>query len=84
MPLFTGVVVIDDAPEVTIDDPNFLFDSNEGFQEVTSKKAFKSKQKAQLEAELRQKLVESKKSAAKVRNSSLIKDMMFGRLGMLL
>lgn len=40
-----GVVVIDDQPEVTIDDPNFLFENNDGFQEVQSKKA-KSKLKA--------------------------------------
>jgi len=60
--LIVGVVVIDDAPEVTIDDPNFLYDSNEGFQEVTSKKAFKSKQKAQQEAELK-KQIEQKKTA---------------------
>jgi len=42
----TGVVVIDDQPEVSIDDPSFLFQSNEGFQEVTSRKAQKSRQKA--------------------------------------
>ena len=42
----TGVVVIDDQPEVSIDDPSFLFESNEGFQEVTSRRAQKSKQKA--------------------------------------
>lgn len=41
----TGVVVIDDQPEVTIDDPNFLYENNDGFQEVQSKKA-KSKLKA--------------------------------------
>ena len=44
-----GVVVIDDQPEVSIDDPSFLFESNEGFQEVTSRRAQKSKQKAALE-----------------------------------
>lgn len=43
---FAGVVVIDDQPEVSIDDPAFLFESNEGFQEVTSRKTQKSKQKA--------------------------------------
>ena len=43
--MFLGVVVIDDQPEVTIDDPNFLFENNDGFQEVQSKKA-KSKLKA--------------------------------------
>lgn len=37
--------MIDDQPEVTIDDPNFLYESNDGFQEVQSKKA-KSKLKA--------------------------------------
>jgi len=44
-----GVVVIDDQPEVSIDDPSFLFESNEGFQEVTSRRTQKSKQKAALE-----------------------------------
>lgn len=43
---YSGVVVIDDQPEVSIDDPAFLFESNEGFQEVTSRKTQKSKQKA--------------------------------------
>jgi hypothetical protein len=38
-----GVVVIDDQPEVTFDDPNFLFESNEGFQEVYSKKTQRTK-----------------------------------------
>ncbi|KAL4218896.1 cell differentiation [Mactra antiquata] len=49
---YASVVVIDDQPEVTIDDPNFLYENNDGFQEVQSKKAMKSKQKAQ-EAESR-------------------------------
>ena len=40
------MVVIDDQPEVSIDDPSFLFESNEGFQEVTSRRAQKSRQKA--------------------------------------
>lgn len=44
---YASVVVIDDQPEVTIDDPNFLYENNDGFQEVQSKKALKSKQKAQ-------------------------------------
>ncbi|KAL5011924.1 hypothetical protein ScPMuIL_010475 [Solemya velum] len=48
-----SVVVIDDQPEVTIDDPNFLYQNNEGFQEVKSKKTQKSLQKAAQEAELR-------------------------------
>lgn len=42
----TGVVVIDDQPDVSNYDPAFFFDMNEGFQEVTSKKTQKSKQKA--------------------------------------
>lgn len=50
-----------------MDDADFLIDSNDGFQEVTSKKALKSKQKAQQEAELLKKQSEMKKSAAKVR-----------------
>ena len=40
---YPGVVVIDDQPEVSIDDPQFLFESNEGFQEVMTKKQAKSK-----------------------------------------
>ena len=45
-PVVAGVVVIDDQPEVSIDDPAFLFENNEGFHEVLSKKMMKSKQKA--------------------------------------
>ena len=45
-----GVVVIDDQPEVSIDDPKYLFDSNEGFQEVLTKKQAKSKQRSAQEA----------------------------------
>ncbi|XP_074655932.1 uncharacterized protein LOC141909383 isoform X2 [Tubulanus polymorphus] len=41
-----SVVVIDDQPEVSIDDPAFLFETNEGFQEVTSKKMMKIKKAA--------------------------------------
>ena len=37
------MVVIDDQPEVTFDDPSFLFENNEGFQEVCSKKTQKNK-----------------------------------------
>jgi len=48
-----GVVVIDDQPEVSIDDPSFLFESNEGFQEVTSRRTQKSKQRAALEEALK-------------------------------
>ena len=44
--------MIDDQPEVTIDDPNFLFENNDGFQEVQSRKALKVKQKER-EAEIR-------------------------------
>ena len=46
-----GVVVVDDQPEVTVDDPAFIFESNDGFQEVMSKKAQKERQKALQEAE---------------------------------
>lgn len=67
-----GVVVIDDQPEVTIDDPAFLFENNEGFQEVTSKKAAKAKQKIAAE-ELKKtdaptppKLVKKESSSGKV------------------
>ncbi len=58
-----GVVVIDDQPEVSIDDPAFLYESNEGFQEVTSRKAQKSKQKAAAE-EAQKKQVEMMLAAA--------------------
>jgi len=51
--LHAGVVVIDDQPEVSIDDPSFLFESNEGFQEVTSRRAQKTKQRAALEEALK-------------------------------
>lgn len=44
------MVVVDDLQEVTTDDPNFLFESNDGFQEVTSKRTLKIKQKL-IEAE---------------------------------
>jgi len=47
------VVVIDDQPEVSMIDAAFLFDSNDGFQEVTSKKTQKSKQKAALEESIK-------------------------------
>ena len=64
--------MIDDQPEVSIDDPAFLFETNEGFQEVTSKKAQKTKQKvAQEEAqrkshENQQQAKKEKKEAGKV------------------
>ena len=51
--LCPGVVVIDDQPEVSMIDAAFLFDSNDGFQEVTSKKTQKSKQKAALEESIK-------------------------------
>lgn len=41
--------MIDDQPEVTIDDPAFLFENNDGFQEVTSKKTLKIKLKQEAE-----------------------------------
>ncbi len=55
------MVVIDDQPEVSIDDPAFLFESNEGFQEVTSKKAQKSKLKAAHEEMMRKAVMDVKK-----------------------
>lgn len=60
----SGVVVIDDQPEVTIDDPDFLYENNDGFQEVQSKKALKSKQKAQ-EAENKKQVTEGQENAIK-------------------
>ncbi|XP_041368189.1 protein PRRC2C-like isoform X2 [Gigantopelta aegis] len=57
---YASVVVIDDQPEVTIDDPTFLFENNDGFQEVTSKKSLKNKQKQQ-EAEHAKRTTDQKK-----------------------
>ena len=65
-----GVVVIDDQPEVTIDDPTFLFENNDGFQEVQSKKALKSKQKAQ-EAEMRKQTEQQAQSKKKEPSSKV-------------
>ncbi|XP_064649744.1 protein PRRC2C-like isoform X2 [Lineus longissimus] len=56
-----SVVVIDDQLECSIDDPAFLYETNEGFQEVVSKKAMKSKQKAAQEAEVKKQLEQKKK-----------------------
>ncbi|CAL1533961.1 unnamed protein product [Lymnaea stagnalis] len=56
-----GVVVVDDLQEVTIDDPNFLFESNEGFQEVTSKRTLKIKQKLEAEQKKTEKEAQKKK-----------------------
>lgn len=61
-----GVVVIDEVPEVTNDDPAFLFEQNDGFQEVTSKRTIRSKQKAQQEIELMKQKEQTKKSVSKV------------------
>lgn len=38
---FASVVIIDDQPQVTTDDPELICDSENGFQEVTSKKRHK-------------------------------------------
>lgn len=57
---FAGVVVVDDLQEVTNDDPNFLFENNDGFQEVTSKRTQKIKQKM-IEAEQKKTEQEAKK-----------------------
>ena len=59
---YLGVVVIDDQPEVSIDDPAFLFESNEGFQEVTSKKQQKKTIKAAQEEAAKQKTQEEEKA----------------------
>ena len=62
-----GVVVIDDQPEVSIDDPSFLFESNEGFQEVTSRRTQKSKQKAALEEALKKSQEQQAQAAAQAK-----------------
>jgi len=65
--VLAGVVVIDDQPEVSIDDPSFLFESNEGFQEVTSRRAQKSKQKAALEEALKKSHEQQAQAAAQAK-----------------
>lgn len=60
---FLGVVVIDDIYGEAVDDHEFS-PENEGFQEVTSKKALKLKQKAQQEAELKKQITEKQKKDA--------------------
>ena len=62
---YASVVVIDDQPEVSIDDPTFLFENNEGFQEVTSKKQQKKTIKAAQEEAARQKVQDEKKEKTK-------------------
>lgn len=52
---------MDDLQEVTIDDPNFLFEKNEGFQEVTSKRTLKIKQKLEAEQKKTEKEAQKKK-----------------------
>ena len=60
--IFTGVVVVDDLQEVTTDDPNFLFESNDGFQEVTSKRTLKIiKQKLEAEQKKTEKEAQKKR-----------------------
>ena len=61
------MVVIDDQPEVSIDDPSFLFESNEGFQEVTSRRTQKSKQKAALEEALKKSQEQQAQAAAQAK-----------------
>ncbi|KAK3764711.1 hypothetical protein RRG08_042021 [Elysia crispata] len=56
-----GVVVVDDLQEVTTDDPNFLFESNDGFQEVTSKRSLKIKQKLEAEQKKTEKEAQKKR-----------------------
>ena len=76
-------MVIDDIFGDPVDDPEFSVE-NEGFQEVTSKKAQKMKQKAQQEAELkRQIMTEKQKKEAhnKVINVLLKEDTLGLKLG---
>ena len=81
--------MIDDQPEVTIDDPNFLYENNDGFQEVQSKKALKVKQKER-EAEIRKQTVDvqqkKKEVVSKVKSTVItnlillkISDMIFDK-----
>ena len=67
----SGVVVIDDIFGAPIDDPDFSVE-NEGFQEVTSKKAQKLKQKAQQEAELKKQILTEKQKKEAHNKVSLI------------
>lgn len=65
---YASVVIVDDQPEVTVDDPAFIFETNDGFQEVMSKKAQKERQKALLEAEVK-KQVQGKKDKDETKKS---------------
>lgn len=56
--------MVDNHPEVSIDDPSFLFEKNEGFQEVTSRRALKSKLKAAQQEEAMKKAVDQQKAQA--------------------
>ena len=51
-----GVVVVDDVPEVIVEDPNELLTPDEGFQEVVSKRASKERLKAQQQEAERKKI----------------------------
>jgi len=70
---YASVVVIDDQPEVSIDDPAFLFEKDDGFQTVTSKR---NKQKAAQEdlikktQELQQQAVHIKKADKEAKSST--------------
>lgn len=65
---YASVVIVDDQPEVTTEDPKFIFDTNDGFQEVMSKKAQKERQKALIEAEIK-KQTQTKKDKEENRKS---------------
>lgn len=67
--------MIDDQPEVTIDDPAFLFDSNDGFQEVTSKKTMRIKLKE--EAEQQKKTEQQQKKRDSSNKVILLRHMLY-------
>ena len=65
--------MIDDQPEVSIDDPQFLFESNEGFQEVMTKKQAKSKRSVVAAADAAQAKLQLQLASAVQQQVKLIK-----------
>ncbi|KAG1714787.1 Protein PRRC2A [Nymphon striatum] len=65
---YAGVVVIDDRPEFTNDDQTYMYDANDGFQEVMSKKTQKGRQKL-METDVKKSTKKEKKGQKKNRSS---------------
>uniref|UniRef100_T1IR03 BAT2 N-terminal domain-containing protein n=1 Tax=Strigamia maritima TaxID=126957 RepID=T1IR03_STRMM len=66
---YASVVIVDDQPEVSVDDPAYIFETNDGFQEVMSKKAQKERQKAMMEAEIKKQNQTKKEDKSKSKNN---------------